>query len=428
MGPNLKPILGAVLATGMALSSGVAARTLGAEAQVSRQLRPLPVSLAAREPGPLNLDKVLRRGRRANLRALQLAARRDALLAERLRALGPDDPSLSAVAYGPGSALGQAGTAQYQASQSFGFPGKASARARSLSLQAGTLDSEIRVGLLEGDREVKRAYAEAWFADQALQLNASGSGIFDRIVELARLRRVKGTTSEVEYLRAEASLVLVQDRRADLETRGRDAQAALDSLMGLPPSRALQLQAPAAVDPQGHPFPGPPGPPPGSPLWETAELQVQADRAQLRSVRRGGLPDLAASVVESQGQFGGGLALTVPLWYWFSERHAVEAAQARVRAGREGALEVRRELWLEIERKRARLSGLARKLRNYRDRLIPLDGRAYKLALSNYHYGQIDYNSLEAAANAWLDAQMEQEALRRNYRMAVADLDYLVGK
>ncbi len=104
------------------------------------------------------------------------------------------------------------------------------------------------------------------------------------------------------------------------------------------------------------------------------------------------------------------------------------AALKRVQAGREGALEARRRVGLRLREELSLLSSLARKLGNNRDNLVPLDARAWRLALSNYHYGQIDYNSLQAAANAWLDARMNQEALKRDYREALADLDYLEGK
>ncbi len=379
-------------------------------------------------PLSLGLGQAIRNARRENLKAMALADRRDALLARRLEALGPDEPDFAAVGYGPGSALGPAGSVQVQASQAFGFPGKASARARSLSLQAQTLGAEIQAGLLEGDREATRDYDELWFAGRALQWNALKAQTFGKIAVLARRRMVKGTTSEVEYLRARASLAGVDDEKADLEAAREDAQAALDSLMGLPVSTRLQLRAPPPPDPGTPPPPPSPDSMPHNPVLAAARLQVEADRARLLAARRGALPDFDASVLESRGQFGAGLSLSLPLWYWFNERHAVAAALKRVQAGREGALEARRRVGLRLREELSLLSSLARKLGNNRDNLVPLDARAWRLALSNYHYGQIDYNSLQAAANAWLDARMNQEALKRDYREALADLDYLEGK
>ncbi len=400
---------------------------------------------AVEAPLELSLSQALQKAREENLRVAGLADHRDALLAERLQALGPDEPTLGAVGYGPGLALGPAGSMQYQVNQPFGFPGKAAAQAQSLSLQAQTLDAEIQAGLLEGDREVRRAYDELWFTGQALQLNALRAKTFTKIVNLARRRMVKGTTREVEYLRAEAALAGVENEKDDLERREAGAQAELDGLLGLPPGRELVLQDPSGMDQtiaeSGRWVAGAqallsrmegngdnPGMRPGDPpLLLAARLRVDADRARLLAVKRGALPEFDASVLESQGQVGGGLSMTLPIWYWFTERHTVAASLEQVEAGREGERIVRRGLELGLEKDHGLLVDLKQKLQNYKDNLVPLDEKAFQLAFSNYHFGQIDYNSLEAAANAWLDARMEEESLRMEYRQATADLEYLMG-
>ena len=129
----------------------------------------------------------------------------------------------------------------------------------------------------------------------------------------------------------------------------------------------------------------------------------------------------------SQGQVGGGLSLSLPLWYGLNEAQGVRAAAQAVLAGEARTAEIVRRAELGVEQRRNRLVALQSQLENGRQRLLPLERKAYRLALARYPYGQVDYPSLEAAAAAWWQAQLRQERLQWDLRRTMAGLEFLLG-
>ncbi len=384
----------------------------------------------AAEPQALaiSLPEALERALRQDLRSREWAAQAGALQARRRQALAPHEPNFGVLAYGPGSALAPAGSTALEADQPLGFPGKAGARADKFELQVRALDAEQRSAENEDRREVVDAYAGLWFYRQALALNRLRRADLKEVVDLARRRKVPGTTREVDYLRSEAVLDRSEDDAAQWRAGFAKEQAVLDSLMGLDPDTPLAPQAP------------PPDTVPtldsaalrrallrSSPELLAGRLTLQADRTALRSARLAALPDFDVSVQASQGQVGGGLSLSLPLWYGLNEAQGVRAAAQAVLAGEARTAEIVRRAELGVEQRRNRLVALQSQLENGRQRLLPLERKAYRLALARYPYGQVDYPSLEAAAAAWWQAQLRQERLQWDLRRTMAGLEFLLG-
>ncbi len=347
-----------------------------------------------------------------------------ALAAQKRLAYAPASPVLGLESSGPDART-------YTVSQSLAFPGKARTEAQTLEFETRKLACGMDALDQETARSVKSAFYQLWLAGEKLRLDGQKRASFENILKIAERRSVKETTTEVELLILKTAMEGVENERTDDESLKEKAIARLNLLLGRPPDSPLEIQAPSAP---AYPFsidmPR---------LRETLKAQnpslkaesaeILAAGSRLKSARQKSLPDftLTGGYVTNPAFYTGKLALTIPLYYHFSEREEIKAAGelASARAARKLALE--RRLLTELEDKAAVLKALGLKLDRYNTKIIPLSDRAFRVAMRNYEYGKIDFSTLKASADTWFNSMTEYAGLLADYAAGRADLELIVG-
>ena len=88
---------------------------------------------------------------------------------------------------------------------------------------------------------------------------------------------------------------------------------------------------------------------------------------------------------------------------------------------------LRRSLDQSLQDRLSLLEALGTKLENYKANLIPTSERASRLALANYSYGKVDYPTLTAATQAWVNSKVEYEVILTDYLTSIAELEQTIG-
>lgn len=372
---------------------------------------------------PLTLAGAIAQAQAQNPDLRVLAAQRESLLARKARALGPNPLAI-------GVTRDFNGTRQYELSQRLGVPGKSFPVAASLSAEAEAVDYERQAKELEIAREVKTAFYRLWISNRQLSVNDLRRSSFEKILAVARRRFVKNTTTEVEFLNARTLLFEVDNERADLLAAETAARTSIGILLGRSAGDPLKIQEPL---PPFFPFRADRTTLrarllAGNPALKASQAGIQAAGHRVSAAAYSAWPDIQMKGGrDNESNYLAGIQLTVPVWYAFNERLAVRAAR-QDRLGQEARVDaLQRDLVAAMQGHVSRLEALGSKLDNYSKNIILTAEKAFELALRNYGYGKIDYNTLAGSANTFVNARMGYERLLEEYATELAQLEVLIG-
>lgn len=393
----------------------------------------LDSAFASAPPPSLMLSQAIEIARSVNPELRTLLAERDSTLAKERQARAPAEPlfdfGIGDLAAGPESS----GLRTYQLTQALGFPGKAAAAARSLELDAASLDQRIRAKELEITRLVKTVFYQLALEQEKLDLNTQRHASFERILAVGRRRFVKDTTTEVEFLNTQATLKRIDNERQDLITGLKSSRVALDLLLASPPGTPIEIvipappkKLPAFDDAEAQAIRGKFAL--SNPLLRDFQFETQAAQNRVTEARRAYLPDFKFSGgTNNLHAYAGIIEVTVPIWFWWNEKSGVAAAAATA-AAKEADVALRRNTLLTtLEGKLASLQALGKKLGNYQSTLIPDSRRAFEVALRNYRFGKVDFPTLIASAEAEASSRLEYDTLLTEYRTLEAELEEMLG-
>lgn len=361
-----------------------------------------------------------------------LLAQKESLLAKESQALAPSQPTFT---FGVGDLAAQSGPDSsglrtYQLTQGFGFPGKARTVAHSIELEASSITQDIQAKDVELSRIVKVAFFQFWLAEQKTALNQEKHSAFEKILEIAKRRSVKDTTSEVEYLTAESALKKVENERADIVASERSFQVSLNSLLGLMPETQTSVEAPQ-FSPKETAFNA-------QFLREqylssnltlkSLKLRLEAANNRVGEAKEAYLPDFKLSAgANSYNAYAGTIELSLPLWFWWNERSGVKAASALYVAEQADYNAKEKALLSRFEEKLITLEALQAKLKNYNAFLMPNSKKAFNLALKNYRFGKIEFATLTGSAESLVSSRLEYATLLTEYEITRAETEEFLG-
>ncbi len=372
---------------------------------------------------PLTLTEAVEQAKRYNPTKAVLTAQRQALLARQYRAQAPDPPTAQlSRSFG--------GTGEFEVSQSLGHLWKAPPRAKGLELEARRIDFELQAEDLEVTKKVKQVFNALGIVKNKRKVNDVRRSTFENILSVARRRLVKGTTTEVEWLRVQAEVAAVNNESTDLLAMERAARATLSLLLGRSPEEVLEIQdalmptlpIPLKKEDLKKAFLA------MNPSLRAAQAGVEVGQQGVRVAQSHLLPDLlVGGGVDTAAQAKLGVGVSLPFWSWLEGGKEVEAAEHEEEALRARVQAVTLALSQQVEEHLARLEAIGQKMMAYDTTIIPLANQAFQLALPNYGFGKVDYNTLAGAANAWVDAKMNYETLVERYLLDITELEAVVG-
>ena len=316
-------------------------------------------------------------------------------------------------------------------SQPVEWPGRTAARAQAATYAIGAGAARFRADSIELAFEVREAYVQAWFAEQAERIVRQTASVIQGVAEDAEFRLEAGDISAFETLRLRLERVQAEQDVAEAALRSRDARRKLATLIaagtgteevgpseevvGVPP----MLTREAALQTL-----------PGRPDLEAAARELDAARAGEEVAATYAIPEptLGLGYRHHLDGFGGAsiaLDLPLPLFDRGSGTRAEAAAYSSAAAYR---LDLRRQL------ARFDLATASDRYASRRARLEAVaagqlaDGETL-LSAATAAYAELEMSLLELldAASAFQNAQLSALSLRSEAWIAYYDLLRAMG-
>jgi outer membrane protein TolC len=313
---------------------------------------------------------------------------------------------------------------------------KRDARAR-----LATDDVDVATSELEGVRqevavEVRKACAD-------LKRNADEMKLHDRQVSLlkealsaALSEYTTGKTPQAEVLRAQISLTRLNEHLLELEEERDTAAAELNALLGRQPEEPVEMVGSYAE----------PMEPPSIETLERTAIENRPELAALRKsitrakdgsqmTRLALKPDFtvaAGYMLMPSGSYARSAymaELTMNLPQWNRERHEGEARQADAAAAvTESELDARTQaVFLEVRRAQIKTQVAERRMRLYRDTLLPQAEAVFKASTAAYQNNRGEFQALIESQNALLDVEDAYYKASAAADRGIAELERAIG-
>ncbi len=417
----------------------------GSDAEERNGLEPAPVPTAPQDaPTPQPVEYFIAEALRSHPRLVS-ARLRVAAAAERIpQAVALPDPMWNNTFWPiEDQALQTAGgriAHQMALQQQVPWPEKLRARGAIANREVGIAQAELEQAEREIVESVRLAYAELWYATEAIAVVEDNRALVADLVTLAETRYRTGGAQQ-DVLRAELEGERLEDELIRLRRQREAAQADLAALLQRPlelapePVRELNLpesagelnqlvDAALACNPE---------------LRELA-WQIARDRERVRLACLQRYPDLQlgvgwSAVTEDDALSGVAnghdnlsftLGVTLPVWRekidaGVREAAANRAATVRMREAEEDAIYGR------IRRLLAEAEGLFQQLELYRTRIIPRTERTLQLATADYRGQQTDFFNLIDIYQELLVYQVQVARMEASLAATLARIDREVG-
>jgi outer membrane protein TolC len=314
--------------------------------------------------------------------------------------------------------------------------GKNRSRERIAAAEALSGLEELRRKELDAVAKARAAYFRFAKDSALLELNRANEGSLNQTLEISRARLEVGTQAQADVLTAEGELIRIIETRRDLERAISEGATALKVLMNRDPFSTLGTPAESAA----------PIPLPGverlrtlllanRPEVRMANANVTAARAKLELAKREWIPDPAVSLeaqrynraAQVASELSAGVSINVPWLNWKKYRaeegeaqNGVEAAQHALESTRTEALGMLRDQLQKIET-------FHHHVELFEERLIPNARQTLQTNRTNYEGAKTSFLELFISDRALREVEAEHREHLADYRMAVAELEALVG-
>lgn len=316
--------------------------------------------------------------------------------------------------------------------------GKNQSRARIATAEALGALEEVRRKELDVIAKARGSFFRLARGYALLELNRANEASLSQTLEVSRAKLEVGGQSQADVLTAENELVRIIEVRRDLERAISDEQTQLKVLMNRDPFTLLARPAPNTLD-HRHEAPSVERLRAlilaNRPEVRMAEANVTAAKAKFELARREWIPDPMLSLQaqryngasQAVSEFGAGISFSVP-WlngrkYRAEEKEAengVEAAQHALDGALTEALGLLRDQLQKI-------GTLHQHVESFAGRLIPNARQTVETNRTNYEGGRTGFLELVLSQRSLRDAEAMHVEHLADYRMALAELEALIG-
>lgn len=289
--------------------------------------------------------------------------------------------------------------------------------------------------------EVKKAYAEYYFLGQAIDITRENMELLKYLEEVAREAFRAGEAKHSDVVRAQVELGKLEDRIETLkelrEPRAADLNSALGRPAGQPvpmpqslPEEMVELSEQNLLDSLQE----------ANPRLRSLAQMIRKEEAGVELAKKQFYPDFSAGVTYIEtgsavmptsesgkdpiiAMFG----ITLPIW---RQKYSagVREAKSRVRAAEMTLSEEWYNLQSGLKGAIFGVEDARRKMRLYRDSLIPKAEESLKVTQTGFRTGEADFMDLLDAQRTLLDFQLTVERARANHLERLARLEKLVGR
>ena len=325
-------------------------------------------------------------------------------------------------------------------SQRFPWFGKLKARgdmALSEALSSEQLFEAQRLRLI---RNLTRDYASLHFVSRSLRITGDNLILVRNWEDVSRARFRNGQGSHADVIKAQVEIGVLEDRLRSLRDQRSVILAKVNAHLSRPTDMPLTTQVPAAqewlIDEQQLMT----NLQRNNPGLKGLASQIEARRHAQRLAGKQGYPNfsLGASWIytgealnpntpdSGKDPFMAQLAITLPIWRGSlgAERRQ---ADARFRATSFERVNYQQQLEASVKQQAFALRDAQRRMRLYRDTLIPKGNQSLQATASAFESGRVDFLSLIDALRVLLEFELNLERARTEQMAARGELEMLLG-
>lgn len=326
--------------------------------------------------------------------------------------------------------------AEWMLSQKIPLAGKNRSRARAANAEALATLEEFRRQQFDVVAKVRAAYFRWLNAAEQIEVNRRNDTLLAQFLEISRAKYAVGTQTQASLLLAETDLIRLEEDRQNLERDLSDAQSQINVLLNRP-ARA-PLGPPADVSVRQPSFDARQLEALAlqyRPELQQAENRIAAEQQRLQLAKRDWIPEPQVRV-EARSFKGGnqafreydtGIFFNVPLGNWgkykAQEREArsgVEMATAELENARRETLGLVRDALKKVET-------FDHHIALFRDQLLPLASQTVEASRAGYETDKTSFLELITAQRTLRDTDATYYRHLADYRIALAELEAIVG-
>lgn len=356
-----------------------------------------------------------------------------------------DDPDLSvmgwpSIPHAPQSATGRM-TADVNITQKVPWHGKLRARANAAEVEVDMARADLVAAELEVIEQVKRAYYELYFVERSLEITEESRKLAKDLSSLAETKFRTATVSEQDLLRAQLEVSTIGTELIRQRQELQSAQARLARWLHISTDTPVQTLADfpdeeLSLDLQR--------------LYEQAiairpELQsalavIRRERLNTDLARLQYFPDLTIGVNWGEMTTNGamspladgrdnlGLSLMVNLPVYRKRLDAgVREGEANVVSSAREYDSLRDETQEQVKDLFAQATSQEQLLRLFATDILPKAEQTYRISITAYQTGQVDFQQLVDNLQQLLRYQVMEERLKAQLRQTMASLERVVG-
>jgi outer membrane protein TolC len=322
---------------------------------------------------------------------------------------------------------------QFMAEQMIPYPGKTRLRGEIAARDADAEATMIEEASRRVAAEVKQAYFDLYFTDQALATLALDRQILQKLAKVAEIRYSVGKAAQQDVIRAQLELTRLAERQTMLEQTRRTLEAQLNSLRDLPvdspvgpveeirqsalPQTMDELQSAAAAS---------------FPALKRQQLAIESSQLAVNLARKEVRPDFSVGYTYMQrsglpDMYGFTLSTTLPIFRRSKQDQAIREAAYNLEASRRGEANQLTLLRFRVKQDFLEAQAAARLLELYAQALVPQSKLALESSLSSYETGASDFQAVLGNFTTIFEYELSVHQQLAAHEKAVARLEESTG-
>ena len=320
--------------------------------------------------------------------------------------------------------------------QTFPSRQKRDQRAKLAEDDAGVAANDLETLRQEVSVEVRKTCTDLMRNADEVRLQARQSSLLKEALAAALAEYTTGNSPQTDVLRAQMALTRLNEQLIELEEERDNARAELNALMGRPPEEAIEIAGSYSL---------PTALPSIEELEEAAiehrpelaalRMQITKSRDEGKLTRLAMKPDFTVGLGYmlmptgslARNAYMGEVSMNLP---WLNrERHDGEAKQADAATDvSQAELDARAAtVFLEIRRAQIEVLAAEKRVKLYRDTLLPQAEASFKASTAAYQNNRAEFMSLIDAQNLLLDIQTATYKASADTDEGMAQLERAIG-
>jgi cobalt-zinc-cadmium efflux system outer membrane protein len=329
---------------------------------------------------------------------------------------------------------------EFQLSQMLPFPGKLGSKKEMAAQQAEWFRRLYEDARLQLVRQVKDAWYQVYFQQQAIAITHENVAILDDFIRLTETRYEVGTGLQQDVLKAQVERSKLLDRLFNLQQQLTTSLADFNRLL----SRAADtpVETPRELEPtpvvgdlqefvnESRTY---------RPLFAGYQAMIDRYRAQRKLAKLDYYPDVdlwagyrqredvPGDPAEGIDFVSAGFSINIPLWQG-KRREAVAEAESGVRMALRQLEDIGNRIDFTISDQYARLTKNRDLVELFKTGIIPQAEQSFEATLSAYQVGDVDFLNLLDSQLTLYRYRIDYYRALSDYQRSVAGLEAAVGK